>query len=495
MTPLHRKRLRLILQKAIIPLLVIATSAYILTSSYRYHEATLRRAMLDANGNYASGGQADPIVTSNSLSNASHPPSPASNPSAAPTQKITNSTSNPISPAKAKTVTTSKTSGATATKQGGSAGSAPSKPFQSKIVLVHDGSQIIGTVQAAGSAIQATGVPFARVIQYGSIPTTTWSGHTIKGPHQSVLTLDGISSPNDLLVLPLRSGVLFATVAPTSLQPDGLVSRAKGNSYLFYSPYPAAHAIVPLVEHAEVLGTLPPTVALGANFPFKSTTLSARRILEGTTISQQSPVSGTTNNTSVQNTNQSATTANAANTTSATANSPQQATSTTNNAASGQNNSPSNVSGNNAINTPVSKQLAKNVDTFFAGLYQTNKGAIILLTQSAPDGSTTNVGYLWSEQSQSLTRMMSLPNSGDSSSWFAVSPNLVYFGTRVVNPNTPSAYTFHQFVYNIANRATFPLTVPTWIDSAGSFDDNLVFQYGHQTTSQEFIPGAALLKP
>lgn len=471
MRKMSSKKMHSMLHRVLIPLAVVTSSSTILAISYWYHEQQLTQQLNGQQTGRALSQEVESQIpsktanqnrTTHAHATTSQNKTPSNSSTTTPvgsdtvnvTQAHSTTTSAKPSNSKSKTKKSTRSKSALSNTSTNPAKKPATKSATSKSKTTPPHSAVQGGVAKSVTNEQLTNTTIqSAVIQFGNHPQTTGLAGQLQSGWGTSLSLPKSIATNRLLAVSLHSGILWAVVPPTDINPDGQLGLASSPTNVMYTPYPPKGS-KSLTDSSIVVGEIPVNTASE-----KALGLSWTHVKPQQKYVVQSSSTATT------------------------------ATTTANNSTS---NKGTNVAQSNATNTSAkavtNTALNKGKHVFLSSLYKDDFGGVIVLDVLDASASETKLVYSFNENNRSIQEVASLPNDGTKYSWLAVSKDHLYWGIRTVNAQNPSAYHTKQFLYNLESQSTNPISLGTWTGAVYVNGDHLVYQVKNTTTWKEFIP-------
>jgi hypothetical protein len=325
-----------------------------------------------------------------------------------------------------------------------------------------------GTVQDARdpSKLNLATAMSSLVVQYGSSPQTTFDGTSLSSQYgiHVTLNLPKNVTANQILLLPLTDGVIWAVVPTASTGSDGLLTASSQPSDIYYTPYGGSDpSKVTLSPGAESLGEIPVTT-------------ESSRI----TTSWYAPHANSTKSDSGSSVSNGA-----SNVTDA----PETADDV----------KPQSTNGQTQIRTIAD---TSGINLYLRGLYKVDNGVVIVL-RTQQGSASGQWAYAWNESTKSLKPVCSIVNSGSDFGWIAVGQHTVFWGQRSLIPPDDTYYKGTQYMMTLATGAKHRIGLGDWTSEAvagqnidtyhsdpDQADDELYFRVNDSPLWQEFIPSA-----
>lgn len=355
-----------------------------------------------------------------------------------------------------------------------------------------------GSIKLLAQAPKNAGTLSASVIQYGSLPETTSSGTVVKIPGAGLFTLPTLTS-GTYLYLPLKHGVLWAVIPPTTESISGLVGEAYERTPIFYTAYRNINTAETLAIDNPQNGTT--NAASMAGHP------------------SMDPMSQTAQPSDVRSAAQANQTASA--------NTATQSLQTT----SSKKYAPDSPFGETELlgelprTTPPTESWRKQSLSWFhprqesmqralqpfvqpgrvntnsqAGergardvqlksFYRIYHGALFVIAFHK-DNQTLNEVVQWNTRRNTLTPLAWLPNGGDAFSWLAVSQSALYDEVRHVRKSEPTAFRGHQEYINLKTDHIHPIQLGHWSDGGVGAGKSLAFEVDDSSNWELFTPSS-----
>jgi hypothetical protein len=315
------------------------------------------------------------------------------------------------------------------------------------------------------------------VVQYGSSPQTTFDETVLSSQYgiHVTLNLPKNVTANQILLLPLSEGVIWAIVPSASSSSDGSLTASSQPSDIYYTPYGGSDpSKVTLSLSAECLGEIPVTT-------------ESSRI----TTSWYSPHANSTKSDVGSSASNGGLVPTAPNTTAGAnvTDAPQGAGDV----------KPESTSGQVQIRTVAD---TSGMNLYLRGLYKVDGGVVIVLRTQQGSASGQWV-YDWNESTKSLKPVCSIVNSGSDFGWIAVGQHTVFWGQRSLIPPDDTYYKGTQYMMTLATGVKRQIKLGDWTSEAvagqdidtyhsdpDQADDELYFRVNNSPLWQEFIPSA-----
>jgi hypothetical protein len=377
-----------------------------------------------------------------------------------------------------------------------------------------------GRIKSLAHAPKNAGTLSASVIQYGGLPETTSSGTIVKIPGVGKVSLPTLTS-GTYLYLPLKHGLLWAVIPPTTESMSGLLGESFERTPIFYTAYPSIETQATLaLENTQ------------------TETNNRASIVSPASSGQIHSTSQNADDGKAAQTSQTALASSAAQTSqTALANSSAQTSQTTLASSTAQTNqttppdthapiqllretellgelprtaSPTGSWKEHSLSWfhPSQNSVQKALEPFvqldgvpanrktpgsgmrevqLQSFYRIYQGALFVLAFHK-DNRTLNEVVQWNVRHNTLTPLAWLPNGGDSFSWMAVSPSALYDEVRRVRKTVPTAFRGHQEYINLQTDHIYPIRLGHWSDGGVGSGTSLAFEVDDSANWELFTP-------
>lgn len=354
------------------------------------------------------------------------------------------------------------------------------------------------------------------VVQYGSSPQTTFDSTTMASQYgiNVTLKLPKTITANQILLLPLSGGVIWAIVPPTAIGASGSLLTSSAPSQLFYTPYGGSNpSNVTLSLSAASLGSIPvtvggssvttswyhPPVSSSIKAPGNGTTSTASGLVVRTPLTPDASTQTSPTQAAQPPSPNSATSDGAA---------PGGAGSaTTTNSAANHLTAANGTSDMNLLTATSQPQVrtvadAAGTNLYLHGLYKVDGGVVILL-RTQRGSASGQWAYYWNESSKTLKPVCSITNSDSQFGWLAVGQHTIFWGERSLIPPQDTYYQGAQHMMTLATGAVRKIQIGDWTAEAvagqdinsyhsdpDQADDELYFRVHDSPMWKEFVPSA-----